>query len=113
MAEVVSVVFKDGGKAYQFDATGVEVAPGDEVVVDTARGTDFGRVVKGAEQLSAEKLPEGLKKVLRKATAADLRSIAAHKDVEHEARAACEELVAELGLAMKVVSAAMSFDGGR
>ncbi len=113
MAEVVSVVFKDGGKVYQFDAGGVDVAPGDEVVVDTARGADFGRVVKGAEQLSAEQLPDGLKKVLRKATAADLRSITAHKVTEDEARTACGELVAELGLAMKVVSAAMSFDGGK
>ena len=113
MAEVVSVVFKDGGKVYQFDASGVDVAPGDEVVVDTARGTDFGRVVRGVEQLSAEKLPDGLKKVLRKATAADLRSIAAHRSIEQEAKTACNELVAELGLAMKVVRAAMSFDGGK
>ena len=113
MAEVVSVVFKDGGKVYQFDANGVDVAAGDDVVVDTARGTDFGRVVRGVEQLSAKEMPEGLKRVLRKATAADMRSIAAHRDVEHEAKTACEELVAELGLEMKVVSATMSFDGGK
>jgi cell fate regulator YaaT (PSP1 superfamily) len=113
VAEVVSVVFKDGGKVYQFETGGVDVALGDDVVVDTARGTDFGRVVTAAEQVPANDLPDGLKKVLRKATADDLRSIAAHKAIEHEAQTACDELVAELGLAMKVVSAAMSFDGGK
>jgi cell fate regulator YaaT (PSP1 superfamily) len=113
VAEVVSVVFRDGGKVYQFDAGGVDVAPGDDVVVDTARGADFGHVVRSSEQLAAEARAEGLKKVLRKATAADLRSIAAHKAIEQEAKAACGQLVAELGLAMKVISAAMSFDGGK
>ena len=77
-------MFNDGGKVYQFDAGGLDVAPGDDVVVDTARGTDFGRVVRAAEQVPAEELPDGLKKVMRKATADDLRSIAAHRG--HRAR---------------------------
>jgi cell fate regulator YaaT (PSP1 superfamily) len=108
---VVSVVFRDGGKVYQFDCGRFELVVCDSVVVDTARGTDFGRVVKAPEEVAAADLPQGLKKVIRKATTADNEAVAGHKRLETDSKRACAELVSEMGLAMKVVAAEVSFDG--
>jgi cell fate regulator YaaT (PSP1 superfamily) len=110
---IASVVFRGGGKVYQFDAGSLELEPGDQVVVDTVRGADSGRLVRGPDELSADKMPRGLKKVIRKATAADMGAVASHRDTESEAKQACRELVAELGLGLKVVEARQAFEGGR
>ena len=113
MRKVVSVVFNDGGKVYHFDPGELELAPGDKVIVDTVRGKDFGRVVRGAEEVPPEGLPPGLKHVVRVATAADLERVALNQAAVAEARVACKELAAGLGLTMKVVSAESTFDGNR
>jgi len=110
---IASVVFRGGGKVYEFDAGSLELQPGDQVVVDTARGADSGRLVQGPDELPADKMPRGLKKVIRKATAADIDAVASHRDTEIEAKRACRELVAELGLDMKVVEARQALEGGR
>ena len=91
----------------------LEVAPGDRVVVETTRGADFGRLVKGPEDVPVEQAPRGLKRLLRKATTGDLESLASHREAECEAKRVCRELVAELGLDMKVVEARQAFEGGR
>ncbi len=111
MPNVVSVVFRDGGKLYHFDPRGIELAVGDSVVVETARGLDFGRVVKDVEEIAQGDLQAGLKKVVRKATAADLETLAGNKQYEAEALGVCQEQVDELGLDMKLVSAELTFDG--
>ncbi len=113
MPRIASVVFRGGGKVYQFDAAGLELAPGDRVVVDTTRGADFGRAVRAAEDVPADQAPRGLKRVMRKATQADLDAIASHRDAELEAKRECRKLVAELGLDMKIVEARQAFDGGK
>jgi len=107
---VVSVVFRDGGRIYHFDPNGLALMPGDHVVVDTARGLDFGKIVKETQELAAKDVPPGLKRVVRKATAADLATVTANKELEREARDVCEELIAQLGLDMKLVSAELTFD---
>ena len=113
MARIASVVFRGGGKVYQFDAGSIELAPGDRVVVDTARGADFGRLVKGPDEVPREQAPRGLKRVLRKATSGDLAAVASHRDDELEAKRACRRIVAELGLEMKIVEARQAFEGGK
>lgn len=113
MSRIASVVFRGGGKVYQFDAGSLELQPGDQVIVDTVRGADSGRLVQGPEEFPADKTPRGLKKVIRKATTADMDGVASHRDAEIEAKRACRELVAELGLDMKVVEASQAFEGGR
>jgi cell fate regulator YaaT (PSP1 superfamily) len=110
---IASVVFRGGGKVYQFDAGSLEVAPGDRVVVDTTRGADFGRLVKGPDEVPPEQASRGLKRILRKATAGDLDEVASHRDGELEAKRACRALVAELGLQMKIVEARQAFEGGK
>jgi cell fate regulator YaaT (PSP1 superfamily) len=110
--EIVSVVFRGGGRVYQFDAGGLELSPGDQVVVATARGTDFGTVVR-ADPAGGD-VPQGeLKRVRRVATAADLERLAVNRAAEDEAKAACRGLVRELGLDMKVVAAEQTFEGGK
>jgi cell fate regulator YaaT (PSP1 superfamily) len=106
-------VFRGGGKVYQFDAGSHELAPGDRVIVDTTRGADHGRLVAPVEELPADQAPQGLRRVLRAATAKDLAAIAAHRETELEAKRLCRELVAELDLELKVVEAREAFEGGR
>jgi cell fate regulator YaaT (PSP1 superfamily) len=110
---IASVVFRGGGKVYQFDAGDLDVAPGDRVVVETTRGADLGRLVKGPDEVPAEQAPRGLKHLLRKATQDDLQATASRREGECEAKRVCRELVAELGLDMKVVEARQAFEGGR
>jgi cell fate regulator YaaT (PSP1 superfamily) len=110
---IASVVFRGGGKVYQFDAADLELAPGDYVVVDTTRGADFGRAVRTPEDVPAGQAPRGLKRVVRKATQADLDAVGSHREAELEAKRECRKLVAELGLDMKVVEARQAFDGGK
>ncbi len=65
MPRIVSVVFGDGGKIYHFDPGSLELAAGARVVVETARGTDFGRVVEGARELPEGETRPGLRRVAR------------------------------------------------
>lgn len=111
MPRIASVVFRGGGRVYQFNAGDRELAVGDRVVVDTTRGADLGRVVAAPEDVSADKAPRGAKKIIRKATAADLEASASHREAELEAKAQCRRLAAELGLEMKVVEARQAFEG--
>jgi cell fate regulator YaaT (PSP1 superfamily) len=110
---IASVVFRGGGRVYQFDAAALELTPGDQVVVDTTRGPDFGRLVKGPDEVAAADAPRGLKRVLRKATAQDLAAVASHRGAELEAKRVCRQLVEELGLDMKVVEARQAFEGNK
>ena len=112
MPSIVSVVFRSGGKVYQFDAGGLDLAPGDQVVVDTARGVDLGT-------WSGAPSPARARRAASSSASAAWRppptgeQLAANKAAEDEAKAACRELVRELGLDMKVVAAELPFDGGK
>ncbi|HEY5170084.1 MAG TPA: regulatory iron-sulfur-containing complex subunit RicT [Thermoleophilia bacterium] len=111
MPRICSVVFRGGGRVYQFSAGELELAPGDGVVVDTTRGADFGRVVKGPDEVGADAAPRGLRRVLRKASAADLEAIASHRETESDAKTQCRRLAGDLKLDLKVVEARQTFDG--
>ena len=113
MRKVVGVVFNEGGRPYQFAADNVTVAMGDQVVVNTAKGHTVGRVVRAPEEVDEKSLPPGLKSVVRVADQADLRQVEENRELEAQARRACDELIAELGLVMKVASVESSFDQGK
>ena len=113
MPDIVSVVFVGGGKTYHFDARGLELAFGDQVIVETARGLDYGRVVEAPRAVAEADTPKGLRRVVRHADDTDLAQIAANHELECEALIACRELVALQGPDMKPVAAAVTFDGGR
>lgn len=113
MPRIVSVVFRNGGRRYEFDAGNLELTHGDRVVVDTTRGLDCGLLVKGPDAVAAGSAPRGLKKVIRKATPEDDDAVASHHEAECEAKRACRQLVAELGLDLKVIEARQAFEGGK
>ena len=113
MPKIVSVVFGDGGKVYHFDAGVLELAAGDQVVVETTRGTDFGRVVEGVRELAEGESRQGLRRVVRAARTADLERVAENCAREREVVLLTRELAVKARLRMKVVSAESTFDGNR
>jgi len=110
---IVSIVFGDGGKVYHFDAGSLELAAGDRVVVETSRGTDFGRVVEAAHELPEGETRQGLRRVTRVAGPADLEQVAENCVRERETVLLARELAAKAGLDLKIVSAESTFDGHR
>jgi cell fate regulator YaaT (PSP1 superfamily) len=110
---VVSVVFKDGGKPYLFDAGELEPHCGERVVVETARGLNVGRVVSPVAEVDDADVAPDIKRVSRVAGADDLRRLEENRQLEQEARDVASDLIAEAGLPMKVVSVESTFDQGK
>jgi cell fate regulator YaaT (PSP1 superfamily) len=111
--KVVGVVFGEGGKVYQFAVGDLDLAVGDQVVVDTAKGPNIGRIVRGPEEVDDVGLPPNLKSVMRPADRHDLRRLEENRVIEAEARQTAADLIEELGLQMKLVSVEASFDAGK
>ena len=113
MTEVVSVKFKGRGKAYYFDANGLKVKPGEDVIVETSKGLEYARCVAGNHYVSNEKVVPPIRPVLRIADDDDKRLHEALGRREHDARGIFREKVAEHGLDMKLVDVECSFEGGK
>lgn len=110
---VAGVRFQRAGKVYYFDGERApELAVGDEVIVDTARGRELGRVVIAPGQVLDP--PRGrLKAIVRKASEEDLEQVAALRAQEGDALRAARKRIAERGLPMKPVVASYNYDGSR
>lgn len=113
MAEVISVKFKDTGRAYYFDPCGKKYKTGDKLMVETANGIAFGTVSAANHSVPQESIVGALKSVVRYATEADCAQIEENRKKEKEALAVCEKMVAEHGLDMKLVSVEYTFDGSK
>jgi len=109
--EAVGVRFKKAGKIYYFDPGFLTLKPGDAVVVETARGVEFGSVVTGPVEVAAE--PGELKPVLRKATEEDIRQALANKEKERQAFRICQEKILAHGLPMKLIGVDYTLDGSK
>lgn len=113
MAKIIGVKFKDTAKIYYFspanDKDDYQVGSG--VIVDTARGNEYGKVVFGVREIADDKLTHALKPVIRKATPKDEKNMAENEKKIPETIAFAEEKIAELKLDMKLVSCEYSFDG--
>ncbi len=111
---VVGVRFKRASKVYDFGLNGLsDLRPGDEVIVETSRGREMGRVIIGPHQVDEDEIVGELKPVERRATSLDRLQAQRFHRREARALAKCREKVAEHGLHMKVVSAEYSYDGTR
>ena len=108
--EVVDIQFRPGQKIYFFSPNGLIFKAGDQVIMDTARGSEFGVVTAGNHKIPGKDVVTPLRPVLRKATAHDQRIIAENLETEKKAFAVCQEMIAEYGLDMQLVSAECSFD---
>ncbi len=113
MTEVISVKFKDGGKAYYFAPAGVVADVGDRVIVEMQTGKEMGTVSEGIHDVPDEAIVPPLRKVLRKATEKDFKRVEENHKKEAEALVICEKMVENHGLEMKLVSVEYSFDGSR
>ncbi len=113
MATVIGVRFKKAGKVYYFDPCDVWPRPGDNVIVETARGVEFGEVVTGAREVDDAQIVAPLKKVIRTATEEDERRAKYNTQRETEAFRICQEKIAKHKLEMKLVSVEYTFDNSK
>ncbi len=113
MTEVISVKFKDGGKAYYFDPAGNNVKAGAKVIVEMQNGREIGNVSEGNHLVAEENIVKPLCKMLRFANEKDFKRIEENKVKEQEAFKICEEMIASHGLVMKLVNVEYSFDASR
>lgn len=111
MSKVVGVRFKHAGLVYYFDPADMELAVGDDVVVETARGSALGKVVVAPKEVTPQEITEPLKPVLRRAQPDDMEQLKKIKEKEIEALAKCEELVERFHLPMNLLSAEYNLDG--
>ena len=113
MTEVISVKFKDGGRAYYFDPCGIKVNAGDSVIVETQNGVEFGTVSASNREVEDDAIVKPLRKTLRIANERDFKKLEENRKKEGEAFGVCEQKIAELGLDMKLVSVEYSFDSNK
>jgi len=113
MATVIGVRFKDGGKIYYFDPCGVAVEPEQQVIVETARGIECGRVSIASREVTAEELVKPLKKLVRVATPADIARAEENCRREERAFGICQQKILDHGLEMKLVEVEYAFDGSK
>lgn len=113
MKTVIGVKFKGGGKMYYFDPGEFDVKEGDGVIVETARGTEFGDVVASPQELEDDKIVAPLKSVLRVATPHDREQRDKNRARESEAYAICMEKIQAHQLDMKLVDVEYTFNGSK
>ena len=112
-AEVVDIQFRPGQKIYFFDPNGLSCKTGDHVIIDTARGPEFGICAGGNHRIRQSEIVSPLRPVLRLATAHDEQVIAENREKEAQACRVCNDKIRELELDMQLVSAECAFDGSK
>lgn len=107
---VIGVRFKEGGKIYYFDPGKTEYVMGDDVIVETSRGLEYGYLAAENKVVSENEVVLPLRMALRKATEQDKEHKAENDKKEEEALVICEQLVIKHNLEMKLVEAEITFD---
>ena len=113
MVKVIGVRFRTAGKIYYFDPLQFQIKRGDHVIVETARGIEFGTVMSEISEVEEEKVVQPLKPVLRIATQRDLEQEASNKEKEKQAFRICQEKIQKHGLEMKLIDAEYTFDNNK
>lgn len=113
MTEIISVRFRSGGKEYYFDPRGQKVKIGDEVIIETAKGPEFGICCRGNAMVEDDKVVKPLRPMLRPATDKDRETVKRNREREKEAFRICEEKIKEYKLEMDLVRCECSFDGNK
>jgi len=111
--QVVAVRFKKAGKIYFFDPGEHRLAAGDGVIVETARGMEYGLVVMAPRAVPEEAVTAPLKKVVRKAAKEDYQQLKANREREKRAFQICLEKISCHNLPMKLVNVEQTFDGSK
>ena len=113
MTKVIGVRFRTAGKIYFFDPGKHAIRRGDHVIVETARGIEYGTVVGDPKEVEDKKVVQPLKPVLRIATQRDDEQEAANKLKEKDAYKICLEKIQKHGLEMKLIDAEYTFDNNK
>lgn len=113
MVKVIGVRFRTAGKIYFFDPLKFDVKRGNHVIVETARGIEYGTVVGDPKEVEDDKVIQPLKPVLRVATARDTEQENANKQKEREAFKICLEKIKKHKLDMKLIDAEYTFDNNK
>lgn len=113
MIEVVSVRFNSRGKVYFFDPLDLDVAHGDNIIVETAKGLEYGECTYGRHMVDESSVVRPLRPVVRVATESDIENARIGKEKEKEAFDYCQEKIADFGLDMKLVDVEYGFEGNK
>ncbi len=113
MVKVIGVRFRTAGKIYFFDPGRFHIKKGNHVIVETARGIEYGTVVSNPKEMEEDKIIQPLKPVLRIATPKDEEQEAANKEKEKDAFKICLEKIKKHGLDMKLIDAEYTFDNNK
>lgn len=113
MIKVVGVRFRPAGKIYYFNPLDFDLRRDSHVIVETARGLEFGTVITGPKELPDDQVVSPLKSVLRVATAEDEKTMEKNKEKERNAYRICQEKIAKHGLMMKLIDAEYTFDNNK
>ncbi|MCH5281485.1 MAG: stage 0 sporulation family protein [Lachnospiraceae bacterium] len=113
MRKIIGVRFRTAGKVYYFDPLDFEIKKGDHVIVETARGVEYGTAVGEIRELEEEKLTQPLKPVLRIAKERDDKQQAENREKEKEAFQICLEKIKKHNLDMKLIDTEYTFDNNK
>ena len=113
MTKVIGVRFRTAGKIYYFDPAKYQIKKGDHVIVETARGVEFGTVVSDIKEVDDSQVVQPLKPVLRIATERDEEQEQTNKKKEKDAFKICLEKIAKHNLEMKLIDAEYTFDNNK
>ena len=113
MAEVVSVKFKEGGRAYYFDPEQSQFTVGENVIVETSNGISMGTISKARHTVSDESVVLPLKRIIRRADEKDMQRLKENEKKQEAAYKICSEKVIQHKLDMKLVSVEYSFDASK
>ncbi|MBR6093613.1 MAG: stage 0 sporulation protein [Lachnospiraceae bacterium] len=113
MTKVVGIRFNMAGKIYYFDPCGQEIERGQHVIVETARGVEYGFAVGGVKEVEDEEIVAPLKPIIRIATPEDDKHNEENLEKKKEAFAICKEKIKKHGLDMKLVDAEYTFDNNK
>ena len=111
--EVVDIQFRPGQKVYYFDPNGIACKLGDHVIIDTARGPEFGICAGSNHRIDAKDVVAPLRNVLRIATAQDEKTAEENRAKERKAFELCMQKIRQQELDMQLVSAEYAFDGSK
>lgn len=113
MVKIICVRFRTAGKIYYFAPGDIELKKGDNVIVETARGIEFGTAVSDIMEIDEKKIVSPLKTVIRMATAEDVKTEETNRTREREAFKICLEKIRKHELEMKLIDAEYTFDGNK
>ena len=113
MKIIIGVSFRQAGKVYFFDPGDEQIERGEHVIVETAKGVEYGTVVVPNREMAEEKIVAPLKKIIRVATPKDEDIELKNREKEKDAYKICLEKIAKHGLEMKLIAAEYTFDNNK